>query len=89
MLSAALEARYAYQPPRRLSLILPTRADNAANTDRDCLRIFGEKCFDLDGVEATETAEAFERWSRHVLLATPALPAHEKAGDEEVRNEIS
>ena len=42
---AALEARYAYQPPSWLSEMLPTRADNVANTDRFSLFNLGRKCF--------------------------------------------
>ena len=43
-LKAAFEARYAYQPPRSLSAMLPTRAERAANSAlRPCARR-GRKC---------------------------------------------
>ena len=36
------------QPPRRLSPILPTRADNAANTVFASRRISGKKCLAIN-----------------------------------------
>jgi hypothetical protein len=43
--SAALDARYAYQPPRWLSDIEPTRADSAATTAFPVRGSSGAKCF--------------------------------------------
>ena len=45
ILSADFDIRYEAQPPSRLSLILPTRAESAANTALWWLRSLGRKCF--------------------------------------------
>ena len=44
MFKAALEDRYAYQPPSWLSETLPTRAESVAEIARVSLRNNGRKC---------------------------------------------
>ena len=48
MFNAALEALYAYQPPNRLSEILPTLAESAVKIVGDFLLSLGMKCLAIN-----------------------------------------
>ena len=72
MFNAAFDARYEYQPPSRLSPMLPTRADNAAKTVLEPLRSLGRKCFaTIAGPTAlmARTWESFSASSSRMLFS--------------------
>ncbi len=61
MLSAALDARYAYQPPRRLSSMLPTRADRLVKIGVSLLRSSGSSALASRSAPSALTSKANRR----------------------------
>jgi diguanylate cyclase (GGDEF)-like protein len=64
-------------------------SEKAMDTLGDLLRTYGKYAFDLEDKEATQIADTFERWARHLLVRAPrpGTEAEERSSSAPVRRD--
>jgi diguanylate cyclase (GGDEF)-like protein len=56
---------------------LEDELDRCLDALASLVRCYGEQAFDCNHATAEELKESCEKWARHMLVGTPAIPAHE------------